>query len=371
VSHLLYADDCILFCKANPEEGKAIKTILDQYQEASGQRVNLDKSDMFFSPNISLEAKKLFQDQLPVNISDCINKYLGMPTHFGRSKEQDFSFLMEKIWSKLKGWKEKRLSFEGRSVLIKVVAQAIPTYIMSCFLIPNGVCEKIESAICNFWWGNSSNSRKIHWIKKDRLFKPKYEGGQGFKTLRDFNLAMLAKQVWRMQTNPDSLLARCFKAKYFPNSSILKASIGCNPSFAWRSIHTSIMVITKGSCWRIGNGKSINIWNDNWLPFQSNFKPYTKAPAQTTLSHVNDLIDSNTNDWNQAIIESTFYPIDQIHIPQLPIINSFEEDEIMWMHEHSWQYSVKSGYKALQIWKQESIDQPSTSNEENPLWDTI
>jgi hypothetical protein len=100
---------------------------------------------------------------------------------------------MDRIWTKLKGWKEKNLSFEGRSVLIKSVAQAIPTYIMSCFLLPKGVCDKIERAVCNFWWGNFGSSRKILWIKKERIFKPKQDGGMGFKSLRDFNLAMLAK----------------------------------------------------------------------------------------------------------------------------------------------------------------------------------
>lgn len=73
ISHLLYVHDCILFYKARPKEGRAIKEILDQYQEASGKRVNLDKSDMFFSPNISMDLKKLFQKELPIKIS--INKY--------------------------------------------------------------------------------------------------------------------------------------------------------------------------------------------------------------------------------------------------------------------------------------------------------
>jgi hypothetical protein len=150
ISHLLYADDCILFCKSRPEEGRAIKEILDQYQEASGKRVNLDKLDMFFSPNISMDFKKLFQKELPIKISNIINKYLGMPNHFGRFKEQYFSFIMDRIWSKLKGWKEKNISFEGRGVLIRVVAQAIPTYIMSCFLLLKGVCDKIDSVGCSF-----------------------------------------------------------------------------------------------------------------------------------------------------------------------------------------------------------------------------
>jgi len=175
------------------EEGKVIKSILDQYQEASGQKVNMGKSDMFFIPNITMDFKKLFQEQLPVKITVSINKYLGMPTHFGGSKEQDFSYIMDRIWAKLKGWKEEYLSFEGMSVLIKAVTQTIPFYIMSYFLRPKGVFDKIENAVCNFWWGNSGYSKKIHWVNKDKLFRPKHKGGLGFKCLRDFNLAMLAK----------------------------------------------------------------------------------------------------------------------------------------------------------------------------------
>lgn len=136
ISHVLYDDDSILFCRAKQEEATAIMQIPKTYQTASGQQVNMEKSEMIFSSNISMDYMKSFQDILPVKISDNINKYLGMPTHFGRSKEQDFNFIMDRIWKKLKGWKEKCLSFEGRGILIRVVAQAIPTYIMSCFLLP-------------------------------------------------------------------------------------------------------------------------------------------------------------------------------------------------------------------------------------------
>jgi hypothetical protein len=80
ISHLLYADDNILFCRAKRDEAKTIMHILKIYQEASGQQVNLAKSEMVFSPNIPLEDKKSFQDHLPVKISSSISKYLGMPT---------------------------------------------------------------------------------------------------------------------------------------------------------------------------------------------------------------------------------------------------------------------------------------------------
>ena len=138
------------------------------------------------------------------------------------------------------GWKEKSLSFEGRGILIRAVAQAIPTYIISCFLLPKGLCDKIEKAVCSFWWGSTNNGRKIHWTKRENLFKPKFEGGMGFKILRDFNLAMLAKQTWRFHVSPNSLIARCYKAKYYPNSDILQAGQGSNPSYAWRNIFNSI-----------------------------------------------------------------------------------------------------------------------------------
>lgn len=248
ISHLFYADDSIIFCRAKPEEASIIMNILQIYQEASGQKINLDKSEMVFSPNISIDLQKIFQDNLPVKINTSFNKYLGMPTQFGRSKEQDFHFIMDRIWKKLKGWKEKSLSFEGRGSLIRAIAQAIPTYVMSCFLLPKGLCEKIEKAVCAFWWGGSDSKRKIHWTKKENLFKPRHKGGMGFKILRDFNMAMLAKQVWRFQTNQKSLISRVFKAKYFPYQDILQANLGYNPSYAWRSIFHSIWVIQKGSC---------------------------------------------------------------------------------------------------------------------------
>jgi len=72
--------------------------ILQTYQEASGQKVNMDKSEMFFSPNISEAIKDKFQENLPIKIYHAIKKYLGMPTQFGRSKERDFHFIMDKIW---------------------------------------------------------------------------------------------------------------------------------------------------------------------------------------------------------------------------------------------------------------------------------
>jgi len=93
---------------------------------------------------------------------ECHSKYLGLPAFVGRSKKQVFNFVQDRVWKKLKGWKEKFLSITGREVLIKSVVQAIPTYVMSYFLLSMVLCEHIERMISKFWWGSKQGERKIH-----------------------------------------------------------------------------------------------------------------------------------------------------------------------------------------------------------------
>ena len=73
---------------------------------------------------------------------------------------------------------------------------------------------------------------------------------------------MLAKQAWKILSNPNSLMAQVFKAKYFPYGDILNSKLGSNPSYAWLSIHNSLEVIRRGIRWRVGNGRRIHIWDD-------------------------------------------------------------------------------------------------------------
>ena len=86
------------------------------------------------------------------------------------------------------------LSKAGKEILIKVVAQAIPTYSLSCFKIPDTLCDELTSMIRNFRWGEKDDERKLAWLSWEKLCMPKSSGGMGFKQLKHFNLALLAKQ---------------------------------------------------------------------------------------------------------------------------------------------------------------------------------
>ncbi|XP_028063364.1 uncharacterized protein LOC114266637 [Camellia sinensis] len=120
--------------------------------------------------------------------------------------------------------------------------------------------------VFNYWWGQKEEARKIHWTNWKHLCKSKLRGGMGFRCLNEFNTAMLAKQCWRLVQQPHSLIARVLKAKYFPHTSFLDVLLGNSPSFTWRSIVSSRSLLNAGLRWRVGNGASISVKDDKWVP---------------------------------------------------------------------------------------------------------
>ena len=92
---------------------------------------------------------------------------------------------------------------------------------MICFKLPKGLIKELEMLIRKFWWGYDGNSKKVYWVKWERLCDDKGKGGMSFKDIEKFNDSLLAKQVWRMINNLDSLCHRVFKARFFPDCSIL------------------------------------------------------------------------------------------------------------------------------------------------------
>ena len=132
ITHLFFAYDSLLFCRANGNECNKLKEILSMYESASGRKINTDKSFIFFNPNTSRELKEEIIN-IPGSMHDSNHtKYLGLPS-IDRSKKLVFAEIKKKVGKKLAGWKGMLLSIGDKEVLIKTVAQAIPTYTMSCF----------------------------------------------------------------------------------------------------------------------------------------------------------------------------------------------------------------------------------------------
>ncbi|PNX64664.1 hypothetical protein L195_g062227, partial [Trifolium pratense] len=82
----------------------------------------------------------------------------------------------------MNSWRERALSKAGKEVMIKYVLQAIPSYVMSVFILPSSLIDDIEKMLNEFWWGGGGNNNKgIHWLACDRLACPKAKGGLGFR----------------------------------------------------------------------------------------------------------------------------------------------------------------------------------------------
>ena len=165
ITHLLFADESLLFCRATVEECANVLNILEAYERASGQKVNREKTALFFSRSTLEDVKSSIKHVLGVQEILQYEKYLGLPSLVGKGKKSSFNYIKERVWRKLQGWEGKLLSQARREVLIKSVIQAIPTYTMGCFKIPLGLCHDIEAMIKKFWWGQRDDRRKVHWVK--------------------------------------------------------------------------------------------------------------------------------------------------------------------------------------------------------------
>ena len=150
LSHLFFADDSIIFCKASIEDCDALQRVLKVYELASRQQLNRAKTSLYFSSNTAREVQEEIKARFGAQVIKQHEKYLGLPSLVGRNKKNTFKEIKEKLARKLAGWKEKRLFKAGKEILIKAVAQAIPTYSMSCFKILDALCEEMTSLIRNF-----------------------------------------------------------------------------------------------------------------------------------------------------------------------------------------------------------------------------
>ncbi|XP_022145148.1 uncharacterized protein LOC111014662 [Momordica charantia] len=236
--------------------------------------VNYEKSMFMVSRNTSRCVAANIESELHVTRTNCMGQYLGLPSQTSRNKCQVFNNILNRVWQFLQGWKEKLFSSGGKEVLIKAVAQAIPNYSMSCFRFPMNLCKEINSLYARFWWGSNDREKKIHWPSWKRLCVSKEQGGLGFKDLCIFNQAMLAKQSWQIIKNPNSLLVRVLRGKYFKHGNFMTAELGSNPSFVWRSILWGKELFVKGIRWRIGNGFSVIIGSDPWILREGSSLPF-------------------------------------------------------------------------------------------------
>jgi hypothetical protein len=184
----------------------------------------------------------------------------------------------------------------------------------------------------------------------------KNKGGLGFRDLKLFNKALLARQAWRLIERTDSLCARLLKAKYFPNGNLLDTAFPTNQSPTWKAIVHGLDLLKKGVCWRIGRGDSVRIWRDPWIPRGWERKPIGKR-GSCGLKWVSQLIDEARMEWREEIVYEYFRDVDVQKILSIRLPSRPTEDFISWLHEKSgvFQFGVLIGWQRNLVRQREGL----------------
>ncbi|KAL6218194.1 hypothetical protein ACLB2K_011409 [Fragaria x ananassa] len=291
-------------------------------------QINYSKSTLFFSPNTDSALVQTLSTLFGISSVTNPGKYLGLPTVWGRSKVSALAYVRESINRKLTGWNSGSLTQAGKEILIKSIAMAVPAYPMMCFRFPKSICRKINSLIAQFWWGNKGESG-IHWLRWSALGCPKSQGGMGFRSLEDFNQALLAKQGWRLLTNPTALWVRVLKARYFSTTNFFDARKGSSPSWLWSSLLHGRELLHRHVAWQIGNGTDIPVWNTNWIPHLPGMRltPHSSVDLKMT---VDSLINWNTHSWDISAIGGSIAPSQCQAIQAIPLISPHKINKMIW-----------------------------------------
>ena len=288
-THLLFADDSLLFFRQDNKSLGNIQRIIDWYRALSGQSVNLAKFDLYCSPNMPRVDQETLAIFLKVNLVQNPTKYLGLNFKLRGRRVADFNFLVDKLNQNFKDGRQScfhklekpptsTLSFNPYPCTPSLVFEYLRIFATKWMLLPR-----------NFWWGHDQGVRKMHLINWNKICHPKSAGSLGFKKFSLMNQAMLAKQFWRIHHNPHSLVAKTFKAKYFPRSSILDCTPKPHQSWFWRNIIKHDNKKLRECRWWVGNGSNIPLSHPAWYSSRNLHNP------NLTTGTVADLIDQNTS----------------------------------------------------------------------------
>ncbi|KAF7807038.1 uncharacterized protein G2W53_039199 [Senna tora] len=301
--------------------------ILNDFSHASGQRINLAKSGLLFNRGVNRHLKEELATLLGFPVWDAPARYLG------------------------------------KEVMIKSVVQAIPSYIMSIVKMPKSFCEKLSAMVARFWWSQGKKEKGIHWIKWAEMTRSKWKGGWGFKDFHCQNIALLAKQAWRLAQSGDQLWAQVMKSIYFPRSSFWDAKKGRNGSWPWISILEGRDFIRKHCAWCVGNGSSIKVINECWIPGERRIWHVEDGDREMKVC---DLLADGELKWDEQKIARCLPKDVGRKVLAVPLNVLAGEDKIVWPCTKDGTYSVSTGYHLL---AEEFSNAMAPSSSINPIAD--
>lgn len=254
--------------------------------------------------------------------------------------------MKERVWRKVQDRHHKNLSGAGKIIMIKNVARTIPAYSMSCFLLPKSLCSKMEKMMNSYWWGsNGRNTIGIKWHAWRKIATAKCNGGLRFRYLHGFNVALFGKHTWSFCTKPNSLVARLFKARYFPNDHILNAKKRYGSIFIWTGIWEGKEQLRKGFRWILEDGKDFQAFRDPWLKGKVDFCVEDDHVNVIRTEKVCNYFHLDIKEWDVHKIMHDFHNADIQFVLRTKIPQNNVKERIAWNDSTTGMYTVKTGYQ--------------------------
>lgn len=348
LSHVCFADDLVLVAEASSSQIQLMKTILHEFGSVSGQKVNLGKSQVFFSANVPERLADSLSQELEIQATQDLGIYLGAPMLHQRISKNSFQFLIDRMKAKLSGWKAKNLSMAGRITLAQSTLANIPGYVAQSMLLPASVCLEVEKLCRDFIWGSSVDLRKCHLVSWEKICTPKKDGGLGFRNLRILKRANMMKLAWRLVAHPDKLWVRIMRAKYKcgPNA-VPEVKHRSNTSSTWRAISDVWEKVLGNLTWVIRDGLQTRFWKDSWIPHTGCLVEHVTAsiPVGELNFSVSHYASNGCWRWDRLVNLLPSFICDRIATvkPPLPGCADFP----CWGATSDGKFTLKSAYESL------------------------
>jgi hypothetical protein len=261
-SHLLFADDTLIFCDASSSKIRSLRVLLLLFEAVSGLKVNLAKFSIIPVGNVDNVGR--LADILECEVAYLPVMYLGLPLGAPYKSTRIWDGVIEKVEKRLASWKRLYLSKGGRVTLIKSTLSNLPTYYMSLFPIPVSVASRIEKLQRDFLWGGMGEVFKYHLVSWEKFCTPISNGGLGIRKLVQFNRALLGKWLWRFGMDRDAWWRVAVESKYgslwggwCPREVAGAFGVGL-----WKFIRKGWENFSKFLRFEVGDGSRIRFWHD-------------------------------------------------------------------------------------------------------------
>ncbi|CAM8979776.1 unnamed protein product [Rhodiola kirilowii] len=273
LTHLQFADDTVLLCRAEIKEVRNLKMILEAFEGCSGLEINYEKSQCF-GIGLKEEEVQRFAEELNCPVGRMPMKYLGMQVGVNPAKLSTWEPIIQRFRDKLASWRRASLSMAGRVVLIKSALCSLPLYYASMYKLPITVAREMERIQRQFLWGGTESRRKVHYVKWDVVTRPRKFGGLGIQGLVEKNMILLTKWWWKLVTGEGGLWRRMIMNKYDIAGAHDQSLVSIRRnrlSNSWKNILNIVQgnsevaeAFREGVKLKLGRGNDILFWDDVW-----------------------------------------------------------------------------------------------------------